>query len=99
MVRHEFIPLLVALINSFPNHHQLKYLQYLSHSDVELDFFENIVHLQIHRRQRAFRHLTDSLEHNKANFFLLYVYIMCIYIHIFIYFYIFMYFIFFILKL
>lgn len=63
MIRHEFVSALVSLIVAFPSHKELRHLAQLRNVDEsDLDFFENIVNIQIHRRQRALRRLTDSLE-------------------------------------
>ncbi|VDM37787.1 unnamed protein product [Toxocara canis] len=62
-IRHEFISALVSLIIAFPAHKELHHLAQLRNVDeIDLDFFENISHIQVHRRQRALRRLTDSLE-------------------------------------
>uniref|UniRef100_F1KPR6 Small subunit processome component 20 n=1 Tax=Ascaris suum TaxID=6253 RepID=F1KPR6_ASCSU len=63
VIRHEFVSALVSLIVAFPSHKELRHLAQLRNVDEsDLDFFENIVNIQIHRRQRALRRLTDSLE-------------------------------------
>uniref|UniRef100_A0A915BRI6 DRIM domain-containing protein n=1 Tax=Parascaris univalens TaxID=6257 RepID=A0A915BRI6_PARUN len=63
VIRHEFVSALVSLIVAFPSHKELRHLAQLRNVDEsDLDFFENIINIQIHRRQRALRRLTDSLE-------------------------------------
>ncbi|KAL5010991.1 hypothetical protein ScPMuIL_013296 [Solemya velum] len=59
--RHDFVTVLVALIDTFPNHPAFADLKPLRDSDVEVDFFENIKHIQIHRRSRALRRLIKHL--------------------------------------
>jgi hypothetical protein len=67
VVRYEFVQLLVALIDAFPSHCKLQSLHQLYHpSDPDVDFFTNIVHLQLHRRQRALRRLVDSLHNSEV---------------------------------
>uniref|UniRef100_A0A158R5P3 DRIM domain-containing protein n=1 Tax=Syphacia muris TaxID=451379 RepID=A0A158R5P3_9BILA len=63
LIRNEFVLALVSLIAAFPTHKQFCQLLKLRNTDdVELDFFANVSHLQLHRRQRAFRRVADSLE-------------------------------------
>ncbi|VDN01368.1 unnamed protein product [Thelazia callipaeda] len=63
LIRHDFVKLLVAMITCFPMHKHLRFLLPLRNTaDIDLDFFENIIHLQIHRRQRALYKLTQSLR-------------------------------------
>ena len=52
----EHVGLLRALIATFPG--QYGDLGLLMEEDPELDFFNNVAHLQLHRRQRALQRLT-----------------------------------------
>uniref|UniRef100_A0A0R3RU82 DRIM domain-containing protein n=1 Tax=Elaeophora elaphi TaxID=1147741 RepID=A0A0R3RU82_9BILA len=66
VIRHDFANLLVSMIASFPTHRHLRHLESLRNTaEVDLDFFENITHMQIHRRQRAFYKLTQDLQSKK----------------------------------
>ncbi|EFO25702.1 hypothetical protein LOAG_02781 [Loa loa] len=63
IIRHDFVNLLVSMVTCFPTHRQLRYLESLRNTvEVDLDFFENVTHMQIHRRQRAFYKLAQSLQ-------------------------------------
>lgn len=63
LIRHEFVFALVSMIDAFPSHRELRHLVQLRNvNERDFDFFENIVNMQIHRRQRALRRLADSLE-------------------------------------
>lgn len=53
----EFIDILSQLVSQYPNHSQFIDLVHLSHLDVEVDFFKNVCHIQLHRRTKAFRRL------------------------------------------
>ncbi|XP_022111823.1 small subunit processome component 20 homolog [Acanthaster planci] len=55
--RHEMIGLLSDIVRLFPDHPQFQCMTVLHDTDVEKDFFENIRHIQHHRRMRALRHL------------------------------------------
>ncbi|MCP9260137.1 hypothetical protein DINM_003268 [Dirofilaria immitis] len=66
IIRHDFANLLVSMIACFPTHKYLRHLQSLRNTEeVDLDFFENVTHMQIHRRQRAFYKLTQALQLEK----------------------------------
>ena len=52
----EHVTLLRGLVVAFPG--QYADLGLLLDQDTELDFFNNIAHLQLHRRQRALQRLT-----------------------------------------
>ncbi|XP_064596875.1 small subunit processome component 20 homolog [Liolophura sinensis] len=61
-VRHEFVSLLAVLVNSFPTSPCFSDLTALTDKDPEADFFENIRHIQAHRRARALRRLIKHLQ-------------------------------------
>ncbi|XP_034333284.2 small subunit processome component 20 homolog [Magallana gigas] len=60
-VRHEFIALLSVLVDTFPSHDMFADLVVLKDKDVEADFFENIRHIQTHRRSRALKKMKRIL--------------------------------------
>uniref|UniRef100_A0A915PNY0 Uncharacterized protein n=1 Tax=Setaria digitata TaxID=48799 RepID=A0A915PNY0_9BILA len=63
IIRHDFVNLLVSMIACFPEHKDFRYLIPLRNTaEIDLDFFENVTHMQIHRRQRAFYKLKQGLE-------------------------------------
>ena len=55
--RLEFISVLSQLVKAYPNHPKFSPMVPLSHHEPEADFFENVKHIQLHRRTRAFRKL------------------------------------------
>ena len=57
VARDEFISLLSSLIQNFSHYPRLSDMATLSNKDPEADFFKNVVHIQLHRRTRAFRKL------------------------------------------
>jgi U3 small nucleolar RNA-associated protein 20 len=63
-IRHEAVQLLSTLVDNFADEIEvlrpLKQLRDVEKSDA--CFFENVAHLQIHRRQRAFIRLSQGLE-------------------------------------
>ncbi|KAL0018407.1 hypothetical protein WJX79_009395 [Trebouxia sp. C0005] len=59
-VRQEHVILLRGLVVAFPG--QYADLGLLLDQDTELDFFNNVAHLQLHRRQRALQRLTKVLN-------------------------------------
>uniref|UniRef100_A0A1I7XJR4 DRIM domain-containing protein n=1 Tax=Heterorhabditis bacteriophora TaxID=37862 RepID=A0A1I7XJR4_HETBA len=76
VVREEIVRCLVTLIDNFPSHPQLMHLNQLRNHDCDLDFFANVIHIQvfiitttkqIHRRQRAIHKLVDNLKDNKVS--------------------------------
>jgi U3 small nucleolar RNA-associated protein 20 len=69
-IRHEAVYLLIVLIDEFGDELQLvKPLRQLRDSEhLEQCFFENVTHLQIHRRQRAFIRLRTGMESNEVSF-------------------------------
>ncbi|KFM72554.1 Small subunit processome component 20-like protein, partial [Stegodyphus mimosarum] len=68
-IRHEFIGILSAVLHSCKDHPRLKDLFALCHEDPDLDFWENMRHLQVHRRARALlrfsNHLKSQHEHGE----------------------------------
>ncbi|XP_061192168.1 small subunit processome component 20 homolog [Saccostrea echinata] len=61
-VRHEFIAVLSVLVDTFPSHDMFADLVILKDKDVEADFFENIRHIQTHRRSRALKKMNRTLQ-------------------------------------
>ena len=55
----EHVDLLKALALAFPA--QYPDLHALTDKDAELDFFNNVAHLQLHRRSRAFKRLANVI--------------------------------------
>lgn len=55
--RHESISILSQLVKMYSDHFKFSDLVPLSHAEMEADFFENVKHIQLHRRTRAFRKL------------------------------------------
>ena len=53
----EHVDLLRTLALAFPKHYPD--LHALTDKDAELDFFNNVAHLQLHRRSRAFKRLAN----------------------------------------
>lgn len=61
-VQHDYTLILSCLIQTFPNQLEFKDLVQLTHyHDPEMDFFENMKHIQIHRRARALKKLSKQL--------------------------------------
>uniref|UniRef100_A0A914HMA1 Uncharacterized protein n=1 Tax=Globodera rostochiensis TaxID=31243 RepID=A0A914HMA1_GLORO len=70
--RHEFIQCLASLARCFPNEPQLTSFRLIIGSmapasaefvvDPDIDFFECAMHIQLHRRQRAFHRLAERLN-------------------------------------
>uniref|UniRef100_A0A2C9JTH6 Uncharacterized protein n=1 Tax=Biomphalaria glabrata TaxID=6526 RepID=A0A2C9JTH6_BIOGL len=61
-VRHEFLTVLQSLVKHCPDHVMFTGLKDLCDKDPEADFFENIRHIQIHKRSRALRRLFKHLK-------------------------------------
>ncbi|KAI8920655.1 armadillo-type protein [Entophlyctis helioformis] len=62
-VRQEFASLLGLLVQTFPTLPQFSdMVSLLASGDDEANFFSNIYHLQMHRRQRALRRLADVCD-------------------------------------
>ncbi|CAD5215457.1 unnamed protein product [Bursaphelenchus xylophilus] len=72
-VRHEGVSLLAYCIDLFGNNEDegrdlLRHLKILRDpEDKDKCFFENVVHLQMHRRQKAFNRLAVQLEQTEVN--------------------------------
>ncbi|PIO75886.1 hypothetical protein TELCIR_02059 [Teladorsagia circumcincta] len=66
IVREECVKCLALLVDCFPDHPQLKQLSPLRNSDEDVDFFNNITHIQLHRRQRAIHRLVEQLSTEKV---------------------------------
>ncbi|XP_066447495.1 small subunit processome component 20 homolog [Eleutherodactylus coqui] len=61
-VQQDYTTLLCNLIRTFPAHQEFSDLVKLTnYTDPEMDFFENMKHIQIHRRARALRKLAKNL--------------------------------------
>jgi U3 small nucleolar RNA-associated protein 20 len=74
-IRHEAVYLLMVLIDVFGDElESVKPLRQLRNiQNPEQCFFENVTHLQIHRRQRAFIRLRAALENNEVGICALFV--------------------------
>ncbi|XP_062913663.1 small subunit processome component 20 homolog [Mobula hypostoma] len=64
-VQQDYTTLLGCLIRTFPQRSEFRDLVQLTDRDPETDFFENMKHIQIHRRARALRKLAKHLEEGK----------------------------------
>lgn len=64
-VRHEFLAVLQSLVVNCKNHPMFDGLVDLCDKDPEADFFENIRHIQIHKRSRALRRMYKHLKDHK----------------------------------
>ncbi|XP_065909347.1 small subunit processome component 20 homolog isoform X2 [Dysidea avara] len=56
---HEFIAILAHLVKTYPSHLKFADMHQLLNVDPEQDFFENIKHIQLHRRTRALHRLSE----------------------------------------
>ncbi|XP_021355382.1 small subunit processome component 20 homolog [Mizuhopecten yessoensis] len=65
-VRHEYIALLSVVVDTFPDQPNLADLRGLKDKDLEADFFENIRHIQTHKRSRALRRLIKYMSGHRA---------------------------------
>ncbi|XP_069485978.1 small subunit processome component 20 homolog [Ambystoma mexicanum] len=66
-VQQDYTTLLCCLIRTFPNHPEFEDLVQLTDlNDPEMDFFENMKHIQIHRRARALRKIAKQLVEEKV---------------------------------
>ena len=64
--RHAFIGVLESLVKCFPTSGHFADLVVLCDaSDVEVDFFRNVVHMQLHRRMKALRRLSRCISDSK----------------------------------
>ncbi|GFY40068.1 small subunit processome component 20 homolog [Trichonephila inaurata madagascariensis] len=66
-VRHEFIQVLQAVLCTWKDLPDLKELVMLCNDDNDLDFWENIRHLQKHRRSRALTRFANILSKQYEN--------------------------------
>ncbi|XP_041072044.1 small subunit processome component 20 homolog isoform X2 [Carcharodon carcharias] len=64
-VQQEYTTLLCCLIRTFPQRLEFQDLVQLTDHDPEMDFFENMKHIQIHRRARALKKLAKQLDEEK----------------------------------
>ncbi|XP_048404834.1 small subunit processome component 20 homolog [Stegostoma tigrinum] len=64
-VQQEYTTLLCCLIRAFPQRPEFQDLVQLTDHDPEMDFFENMKHIQIHRRARALKKLAKQLDEKK----------------------------------
>ncbi|XP_037702214.1 small subunit processome component 20 homolog isoform X2 [Choloepus didactylus] len=65
-IQQDYTTLLSCLIQTFPNQPEFKDLvQLTDYHDPEMDFFENMKHIQIHRRARALKKLAKQLMEGK----------------------------------
>ncbi|XP_068133070.1 small subunit processome component 20 homolog [Hyperolius riggenbachi] len=62
-VQQDYTTLLSNLIRTFPTHPEFSDLvQLTDYHDPEMDFFENMKHIQIHRRARSLRKLAKNIS-------------------------------------
>nr|XP_033808420.1 small subunit processome component 20 homolog [Geotrypetes seraphini] len=67
-VQQDYTTLLSCLIRTYPTHPEFQDLVPLTdYNDPEMDFFENMKHIQIHRRARALRKLANHLTEAKVS--------------------------------
>ncbi|XP_028601568.2 small subunit processome component 20 homolog isoform X2 [Podarcis muralis] len=65
-IQQDYTSLLSSLIRAFSNHPEFQDLVQLTDiHDPEMDFFENMKHIQIHRRARALKKLAKQLAEGK----------------------------------
>lgn len=64
-IRHEYIVLLAHMVHCFPTHPVFAELSRLTDNDLDLDFFVNITHIQLHRRTRALNRFLKQLRTSK----------------------------------
>ncbi|KAM9672998.1 small subunit processome component 20 homolog isoform 2-T2 [Trichechus inunguis] len=65
-IQQDYTTLLSCLIQTFPDQPEFKDLvQLTDYHDPEMDFFENMKHIQIHRRARALKKLAKQLMEGK----------------------------------
>ena len=61
--RLEYVSLLSSLVKCYPHHARFSDMAtHLTHEDKEADFFENICHVQLHRRTKAMRKLACACK-------------------------------------
>ncbi|XP_072856319.2 small subunit processome component 20 homolog isoform X1 [Pogona vitticeps] len=67
-IQQDYTSLLSYLIQAFPKHPEFQDLvQLTDYHDPEMDFFENMKHIQIHRRARALKKLAKQLVEGKVS--------------------------------
>ncbi|XP_030069682.1 small subunit processome component 20 homolog isoform X2 [Microcaecilia unicolor] len=67
-VQQDYTTLLSCLVRTYPTHPEFQDLVPLTdYNDPEMDFFENMKHIQIHRRARALRKLANHLTEAKVS--------------------------------
>ncbi|XP_006871187.1 PREDICTED: small subunit processome component 20 homolog [Chrysochloris asiatica] len=65
-IQQDYTTLLSCLIQTFPDQPEFKDLvQLTDYHDPEMDFFENMKHIQIHRRARSMKKLANQLMEGK----------------------------------
>ncbi|XP_075285568.1 small subunit processome component 20 homolog [Opisthocomus hoazin] len=65
-IQQDYTSLLSCLIQTFPGNREFRDLvQLTNRHDPDMDFFENMKHMQIHRRARALRKLAKQLTEEK----------------------------------
>uniref|UniRef100_A0A8C3GEN4 UTP20 small subunit processome component n=1 Tax=Cairina moschata TaxID=8855 RepID=A0A8C3GEN4_CAIMO len=65
-IQQDYTSLLSCLIQTFPSNPEFRDLvQLTNRHDPDMDFFENMKHMQIHRRARALRKLAKQLTEKK----------------------------------
>uniref|UniRef100_A0A8D2L0A2 UTP20 small subunit processome component n=1 Tax=Varanus komodoensis TaxID=61221 RepID=A0A8D2L0A2_VARKO len=66
-IQQDYTSLLSCLIRTFSKHSEFQDLvQLTDYHDPEMDFFENMKHIQIHRRARALKKLAKQLAEGKV---------------------------------
>ncbi|KAM6154071.1 small subunit processome component 20 homolog [Erethizon dorsatum] len=66
-IQQDYTTILSCLIQTFPDQLEFKDLVQLTHQqDPEMDFFENMKHIQIHRRARALKKLAKQLTEGRV---------------------------------
>lgn len=58
--RRESFSVLSQLVKTYPSWPLFSELRVLTHKDAEVDFFENVHHIQLHRRTKALRRLATA---------------------------------------
>ncbi|XP_015276790.1 PREDICTED: small subunit processome component 20 homolog [Gekko japonicus] len=65
-IQQDYTSLLSSLIRAFPKHPEFQDLvQLTDYHDPEMDFFENMKHIQFHRRARALKKLAKQITEGK----------------------------------
>uniref|UniRef100_H3APA8 UTP20 small subunit processome component n=1 Tax=Latimeria chalumnae TaxID=7897 RepID=H3APA8_LATCH len=66
-IQQDYTTLLSSLIRTFSEHSEFQDLvQLTDYNDPEMDYFENMKHIQIHRRARALKKLAKHLSEGKT---------------------------------